>query len=170
MKIALRPYRTDDAEELAKKANNPKIARYLTDGFPHPYTLEHARSFISKSKSNHPVQVFAITYNDELIGGIGIHPQTDIMKLNAELGYWIAEDFWGKGIATFAIQQMVEYAFNNFDISRIYARPFGSNKTSAHILEKCGFTLEAKIENCIIKNGIVEDELIYAIRTNSDTQ
>lgn len=164
MNIVLRKYTKEDVEALARKANNPKIARYLTDGFPHPYTIEHARSFIEKFKSHNPTQVFAIEVDGELAGGIGVHPQSDIMKLNAELGYWIAEDFWGQGIATFAINKMVGYAFNTFDVTRIYARPFGSNKASARVLEKCGFILEATIKQNIIKNGVIEDELIYAIR------
>lgn len=167
MKVNLREYKMSDAEALAKKANNAKIARYLTDGFPHPYTLENAREFIEKFASHNPTQVFAIEIDEQLVGGIGIHPQSDIMRLNAELGYWIAEEFWGRGIATSAICQIVEYAFENFNINRIYARPFGSNKASARVLEKCGFLLEAKIEQNIIKNGIIEDELIYAIRKES---
>lgn len=164
MNIVLRKYQDIDAEALAKKANNSKIARYLTDGFPYPYTLDHAKSFIEKFKSHNPTQVFVVEVDGELAGGIGIHPKDDIMRLNAELGYWIAEEFWGKGIATIAIQKMVNYAFSNFNINRIYARPFGSNKASSRVLEKCGFTLEATIKQNIIKNGIIEDELIYAIR------
>lgn len=167
MKVVLRKYTISDAEALAQRANNVKIARYLTDGFPHPYTLKNAYDFIEKFGSQNPIQVFAIEVDEQLVGGIGIHPQSDIMRLNAELGYWIAEEFWGRGIATSAILQIVEYTFENFNISRIYARPFGSNKASTHVLEKCGFVLEAKIEQNIIKNGIIEDELIYAIRKES---
>ena len=164
MTVRLRPYQLADAKELAIKANNPKIARYLTDGFPHPYTEQHAIEFIQKSQAQSPTQVFAIIVNDELVGGIGIHPQEDIMRLNAELGYWVAEDFWGKGIATEAIQQIVTYAFHNFEILRIFARPFGSNVGSQRVLEKCGFKLEASIAKNIIKGEIIEDELIFAIR------
>ncbi|MCB9189447.1 MAG: GNAT family N-acetyltransferase [Flavobacteriales bacterium] len=164
MDVELTIYELADAEELALKANNPNIARYLTDGFPSPYSLEDALSFIEKFSSQNPIQVFLIKVNGEIAGGIGIHPQNDIMRLNAELGYWVAEDMWGYGIATKAITQMVRYGFENFNITRIYARPFGSNIASQRVLEKCGFELEARIEQNIIKNGIVEDELIYAIR------
>jgi RimJ/RimL family protein N-acetyltransferase len=164
MNISIRPFSDADAKELARKANNPNIARYLTDGFPHPYTLQHAEDFITKNEKAIPTQVFGIFFNNELAGGIGIHPQTDIMRLNAELGYWVTEEFWGKGIATFAIRWITTYAFDNFEITRLFARPFGSNAASAKVLEKCGFQLEAKIAQNIIKNGVVEDELIYAIR------
>lgn len=164
MDVELTIYELADAEELVLKANNPNIARYLTDGFPSPYSLEDALSFIEKFSSQNPIQVFLIKVNGEIAGGIGIHPQNDIMRLNAELGYWVAEDMWGYGIATKAITQMVRYGFDNFNITRIYARPFGSNIASQRVLEKCGFELEARIEQNIIKNGIVEDELIYAIR------
>jgi RimJ/RimL family protein N-acetyltransferase len=106
----------------------------------------------------------AIDINGEACGGIGIHPQDDIQCKNAELGYWLGEPFWGKGIITSAILQMVENGFNSFDINRIFARPFGSNLASQKVLEKTGFILEAKLEKTLFKNGIYEDELIYAIR------
>ena len=97
-------------------------------------------------------------------GGIGIHPQEDIYCKNAEMGYWLAEPYWGKGIITKAVLQMIDYAFANFDISRIYARPFGTNIGSQKVLEKAGFKLEARIEGSLFKKGEYLDELIYAVR------
>jgi RimJ/RimL family protein N-acetyltransferase len=84
--------------------------------------------------------------------------------MNAELGYWIGQPFWGKGIMTTVIQKMVKYSFENFDITRIFARPYGSNIGSQKALEKAGFKLEAKFEKILIKNNVFEDELVYAIR------
>jgi len=136
----------------------------MTDQFPHPYTWERGTAFIEMATSFDPVRIFAIEVDGAAAGGIGLHLQTDIMRKNAELGYWLAETHWGKGIASKAVKQMVKYGFETFDITRIYARPFGSNAASQKVLEKCGFKLEARIEESIFKNQVFEDELIYAVR------
>jgi len=160
----LRPWQQTDAESLVKYANNPDIAKNLTDAFPHPYTIENAGHFIKMASEKEPVTVFAIEVNKEAAGGIGLHPQHDIQRKNAELGYWLAETYWGQGIITEAIKKIVDYGFTHLDINRIFARPFGSNFASQRVLEKAGFTLEARFEKTLIKNGIYEDEMIYAIR------
>ncbi len=164
MIFQLRTFRITDADTLAKQANNPKIAANLTDKFPHPYTQEHAQHFIQNALKHSPANVLAITIGDEVVGGIGIHPQDDIQRKNAELGYWLAEQHWGKGIISAAIPLMVEYGFKNFDIDRIFARPFGTNIASQKVLEKSGFKLEARFEKTLLKNGVLLDELVYAIR------
>jgi len=160
----LRPWQTDDLESLVKNANNPNIAKYMTDAFPHPYTEESGRSFLSFATQGKPTHIFAIEVGGEAAGGIGIHPQSDIMRKNAELGYWLGEPFWGRGIITAAIPQMLDFAFSTYDITRVYARPFGNNPASARVLEKCGFVLEATIYKNIFKNGEFLDELIYGYR------
>lgn len=160
----LRPWRAADADDLANNANNIHIARYMTNGFPHPYTRADAEKFIAMVSAHQPVQVFCIEIDGRASGGIGLFPQQDIMCKNAELGYWLAEPFWGKGIITRAIQQMVDYGFRTWDINRIYARPFGSNTGSQKALEKAGFSLEARFEKTVFKMGEYEDELVYAIR------
>lgn len=164
MNIELRRWNTSDVDVLASIANNYNIAKYLTDVFPHPYTREHAKNFIELVGKETPQKVFAIAVDQNPVGAIGVFPQQDIMRLNAEMGYWIAEDFWGKGIVSKVIPIVVEYAFSTFDIKRIYARPFGNNMASQRVLEKSGFTLEARIQKNIIKFGEVQDELIYAYR------
>jgi len=164
MNFTLRPWAATDLDSLLKYANNYLIAKNMTDKFPHPYTIQHAKMFIEFANSQHPYHIFAIDINGEAAGGIGVHPQSDIQRKNAELGYWLAEPFWGKGIITKAIAQMVEYGFKSFDINRIFARPFGSNKASQRVLEKAGFVLEARFENTLYKNGRYEDELVYAVR------
>lgn len=153
-----------DLDRLVELANNPKIACYMTDAFPNPYTREAGIKFINYANSHNPVSVFAIEYNGSLAGGIGVHPQTDIMRKNMELGYWIGEPYWGNGIATAAIGLIIPYAFKNFDINRIYARPFGTNIASQRVLEKSGFKKEARIEKNIFKNNEYLDELIYGYR------
>jgi [ribosomal protein S5]-alanine N-acetyltransferase len=164
VKFNLRPFKESDAEVLTRHANNPNIARFMTNGFPHPYTVEHARSFIKMANRDNPVHIFAIEVEGEAAGGIGIHPQSDIHIKNAELGYWLSEQHWSKGIITSAVKEILAFAFANYDISRVYARPFGSNFASQRVLGKTGFVLEARLEQTIYKLGHYEDELIYGYR------
>ena len=149
MNFTLRPWQLSDIDSLAKYANNPNIAQFLTNGFPHPYTLENAKCFIKMVSQHNPTQIFAIDVNGEAVGSIGLHPQSDIMEKNIELGYFLGEPFWGNGIITESVKQMVVYGFQNFDIVRIYARPYGNNLASQRVLEKVGFKLEARIEKNI---------------------
>lgn len=136
----------------------------MTDGFPHPYTIEKGKEFLSNAQKASPANILAIEADGKLIGSIGIHPLNDIYAQNAELGYWIAEPYWGKGITTKAIEKIVEYTFENFKITRIFAKPFGRNMASRRVLEKAGFVFEAEFKNTILKNGVLEDELVYGIR------
>lgn len=160
----LRPWKQTDLPDLVRFANNPAIARNLTNAFPHPYTEEHAKKFIEMAGSADPVRIFAIESEGHACGGVGLHLQADVYCMNAELGYWLAEPFWGRGIMTRAVQDMVRYGFEHFDITRIFARPYGSNKASQRVLEKAGFALEAHLKGTFLKNGVVEDEFIYAVR------
>lgn len=164
MDFILRPWQETDASSLAKYANNYNIAKNLTNQFPYPYTIENAKQFIVMAMSKTPNHIFCIDINGEAIGGIGVHPQQDVQCKNAELGYWLAEPFWNKGIVSKAIPQIVDYGFKTFDINRIYARPYGTNVASQKVLEKCGFILEARFEKTFYKNNEYLDELIYAIR------
>lgn len=164
MEFQLRKWRASDFKDVVKHANNYNVARFLTDQFPHPYTEEDGRSYISMIADDDPPQVFAIDINGEAAGSIGLFPQTDIHRKNAEIGYWLSEDYWGNGIMTDAIKQMVEYGFKTFDINRIFARPFSINPGSQRALEKAGFKLEARFEKALFKNGDYIDELIYAKR------
>jgi RimJ/RimL family protein N-acetyltransferase len=163
-KILLRPIQKSDATNLSKYGNNIKIAQNLTDQFPHPLTIEKAKVFIEKVVDNDPPNIMAITQDDELMGVIGLHPQSDIFRKNAELGYWLGEPFWGRGIMPKMIIEMVKYSFENFDIERIFARPYGTNIGSQRVLEKAGFVLEARFEKTLFKNNEFLDELVYAIR------
>ncbi len=162
--IKLRPWKMDDLDNLLKYADNDAIARNMTDQFPHPYTATKAKAFIENAAASNPVNIFAIELNGQAVGAIGIHPQSDIQKKNAEMGYWLAEPFWGRGIITTAIRMMTEYAFSTWDICRIFARPFGNNIASQKALEKAGFKLEGRFEKTFYKNGEFVDELVYAIR------
>lgn len=164
MKFTLRPWTESDLESLVKYANNFNISKNMTNKFPHPYTIEDGKTFLRYATTGSPIHIFAIDINGEAVGGIGLHPQTDIHCKNAELGYWLAEPFWEKGIISKAIPQILNYGFKTFDINRIFARPFGSNIGSQKVLEKNGFKLEARFEKSLFKNGEYLDELIYAVR------
>lgn len=149
---------------LVNYANNPKIAANMVDSFPSPYKIENGRMFIQFATTSETSRIKAILYEGELAGSIGLHSQHDIWRKNAELGYWLAEPLWGKGLMTEAVKQMVKWGFENMDVTRIFARPFGRNKGSQKVLEKAGLTLEARIQDGFFKNGKYEDELIYSIR------
>jgi len=162
--IVLRPWSISDAEQLALIADNRKIADNLRDGFPFPYLLKDATDWLNIIlPENHPPRFFAITSDKQLIGSIGIVSKTDIYRKNFEIGYFLSEKIWGKGVATKAIKAATSYAFRDFDIVRIYAEPFSDNTGSRRALEKAGFRLEAVLKKNVIKNGIIKDSCIYSV-------
>lgn len=161
--FTLRSWTMQDLDSLVAYANNPNIARFMMNVFPHPYGLQNGKAFIEMAMQEQQ-RFFAIDVQDKAVGGIGLHPQSDIYCKNAELGYWLAEPYWGMGIATRAVSQTVKHGFEQFDLSRIFARPFGNNPASQRVLEKAGFILEARLEKTLFKNGEYLDELIYAVR------
>lgn len=162
--IKLRPWSLDDLDDLVRFANNWQVARFMTDAFPFPYTEAHGRAFIAWAGQDDPVRIFAIEVAGQAVGGIGIHPQGDIHRRNAELGYWLAEPFWGQGIASRAVREAVAFAFDTYAIDRVFARPFGSNAASQRVLEKNHFVLECRLEKVIVKAGELIDECVYAVR------
>ena len=164
MNFQLRPWSMNDVNSLAAYANNYDIAKFMTDQFPHPYTKENAEIFIAFVTKDDPVHIFCIDVEGEAVGGIGIILQTGIHQKNAELGYWLGQPFWGRGIVTNAVKKMIVFTFENYDINRIFARPFATNDASVRVLEKAGFVLEARFDNALFKNGQYIDELVYAVR------
>jgi RimJ/RimL family protein N-acetyltransferase len=162
--VTLRPWMDSDLSALVALANNFSIAKNMTDQFPFPYTVDHGKAFLEFAGSHNPIRILAIEAEGSVAGSIGIHPQTDIMRNNAELGYWLGEPYWGRSIASVAVRKMVAYGFQSFEINRIFARPFGTNIASQRVLRKAGFILEGRFEKTIIKNGELLDELIFAIR------
>ncbi len=164
MKFKLRPWTISDLDSLVKYANNWNVAKNLTDKFPFPYSESNGQVFIEFATKDDPIHIFAIDIDGQAVGGIGIHPLDDIHRKNAELGYWLAEPFWGNGIISSAIKQAIDFAFSTYDIDRVFARPFGTNVASQKALEKNNFILEGRFEKVLIKNNEYLDELIYAVR------
>lgn len=164
MNIKLRPWTINDLDSLVENANNLEISKNLSDAFPHPYTPDNGKAFIEMATKDDPIHIFAIDFEGRAIGGIGIHPQNDIFRKNAELGYWLGQKYWNKGIMSKFIPDMVDFAFKTYDINRVFARVFGENISSQKALEKCGFTLESHIKGNLFKNGKFQDELIFSIR------
>jgi RimJ/RimL family protein N-acetyltransferase len=164
MEITLRRWQLSDLDNLVKYANNPNIAKNLTDAFPNPYFIEDGKRFIEMANTN-PVLIYrAIIVDDSAIGSIGAKLQEDVHRKNAEMGYWLAEPFWGKGIITEAIMRFVDLMFSETEIERIFARPFGTNIASQQVLIKAGFKLEAVFEKTLIKYNEYLDEYVFAIR------
>lgn len=160
----LRPWKNSDAGFLPKHANNKKIAAQLRDLFPHPYTRKDAKQWIEMvSSMNDPVRYFAIDVEGEPVGSIAITPKQDVYRMNAEIGYFLGEQYWGRGIIAEALKAIVSYGFESFDIIRIFAEPYADNLASRRALEKAGFRLEATFRKNIIKGGVIRDSCIYSI-------
>ena len=170
MHFTLRPFRENDIDNLVKHANNYNIAKNLTNKFPFPYKQKDGEAFIKLATSHEPLQIKAIVIETEVVGSIGVHPLADIYGKNAELGYWIAEPFWGKGIVPLAVKEMLKYGFETFDIERIFARTSEVNLSSQQVLKKVGFVLEAELKGTIFKYDEYFDELIFGFRKHQMKQ
>ncbi|MCU7496834.1 MAG: GNAT family N-acetyltransferase [Ignavibacteria bacterium] len=157
----IRPWKFTDKESLAHYANNWNIWINLRDAFPHPYTVDDAEVWLNMVVNKKPVTQFAIEVDEKAVGAIGFIIKEDVQRIQAEIGYWLAEEFWGHGIASAALKAVSEYAFHNFDIHRIYADVFEWNKASLRVLEKAGFELEVRQKKSIIKNGEIIDLFVY---------
>lgn len=162
MKTLLRNLNLSDVPAIAAFANNIKIWNNVRDSFPYPYTENDAKMFIESVQNESPQTTFAIEYEREIAGVTGLIIQSDVYRLNAEVGYWLGEPFWGKGIAVEALKLITHYAFDKLKLARIYASVFEYNKPSMRVLEKAGFNLEGISKKAIIKNGTICDEFRYS--------
>jgi [ribosomal protein S5]-alanine N-acetyltransferase len=161
MKIELVKWSRRDIDGLVKYANNINVWNMLRDMFPHPYTTGDAEQWIKINESISPAENFAIHLDGTVVGGAGIILKNDIYRKNAEIGYWIGEPFWGKGIGTHVVRQLTDYAFSNFDVNRIYAEVFSNNMVSMKVLAKNGYHEEAIHRKSIIKNHQLLDAHLW---------
>ena len=159
----LRPWKREDAASLVRHANNPAVARNLRDGFPHPYTIKDARQWLEMVASNRSDMILAIEVNSEASGGIGLHGLKDVYRYNAELGYWLSESYWGRGILSDAVGQMVAFTFNRTRWLRIFATIYEHNLASMRVLEKNGFVREAIHRKTVVKEGRILDEHLFSL-------
>lgn len=165
VEFELREWRLEDVRSVAAFANNKRIADNLRNAFPHPYTEKDAEAFITACLSaDERAKCFrAVSVDGVAIGSIGLFLKEDVYCKTAELGYWLAEPFWGKGIMTAAVSRICSHAFASYDIVRIFAEPFAGNTASRRVLERAGFTLEGILKKNVFKCGRLMDSCIYAL-------
>ena len=163
----IREWRPGDEESLVRDANNPNVSRNMRDRFPHPYTRADADWWIARAGGQAPQTDFAIVVEGEAAGGIGFILQEDVSRRSAEIGYWLGEAYWGRGIATDAVRAVSEHIFANFDVCRIYATVSESNPASRRVLEQAGYTYEGRLRRAVTKNGETLDALMYAVITDT---
>ncbi len=158
----VRPFRASDVPAIVRHANNRKVWLNLRDRFPHPYTKSDAQNFLRMVSHMEPVTFLAIDVDGEAVGSIGYVIQQDVERVSAEIGYWLGESFWGRGIATEAVIAVTGYATKQHGLTRLFALPFASNAASCRVLEKAGYVLEAKLRRSAIKDGVIQDQCQYA--------
>jgi len=165
----VRSWRASDAESLTRHANNRRIWLNLRDAFPHPYTQRDARAFL-QSLNTAPETMFAIEVDGEAAGGIGFVLKPDVERVSAEIGYWLAESVWGRGIATEALEAVTAHAVAAHGLTRLYAVPFAYNTASCRVLEKAGYVLEGRLRKSAIKDGTIIDQMQYAYSVPENTK
>jgi len=158
----LRPFRDGDQASIVRYANNRQVWINLRDRFPHPYTKGDADAWIREVAGQDPPAQCGIEVGGEVVGGIGLTLQEDIHRRSAEIGYWLGEPFWGRGIMSETVPAFTAYAFATFDVCRVYATVFEWNRASARILEKAGYVLEGRLRKSVIKDGRTIDQFLFA--------
>lgn len=159
----IRPYVSSDVAALVKHGNNREVWKNLRDRFPHPYSRAHAIDWLRYVRGQDPPHDFAIATRVELIGGIGLQMQEDVHRRSAEIGYWLAQPYWGRGIATRAVEAMTDYGFAAYPIIRIYANVFEGNDASARVLQRVGYQCEGRLRKSVYKDGKMLDQFVYAM-------
>ncbi len=161
-RCTLRDWRMADETSIVRYANNLNIARQLRDRFPHPYTRDDARAFLKSASLGTPNSNFAIDVESEAVGGLGYVPGGDVERYSAEVGYWLAEPFWNRGIATEALRLFTGYAFTELNLLRLFAVPLADNPGSIRVLEKAGYLREGTLRSSCVKYGQAKDQVLYA--------
>jgi [ribosomal protein S5]-alanine N-acetyltransferase len=158
----VRSWNPGDEDALVREANNRKIWRNLRDGFPHPYTRRDGRDFLELVAAMDPETYFCIEVKGEAAGAIGYTLSKDVERFSAEIGYWLGEEHWGRGIMTEALRAVTSHAVKAHNLSRVYAVPFDWNTPSFRVLEKAGYVREGRMRKAAYKDGQVVDELVFA--------
>jgi len=164
--IKLRKLLETDKYNLARNANNFEIWLNLTDVFPHPYTILSAEEFIDFCNKEQRNLYLCIDIANECIGIISLSLKKDVRHKTGEIGYWLAQSFWGQGIMSKVIKAFVNFCFTNYDLERIEANVYEWNTASLKILEKNGFTKEGIAKNSAFKNNKLTNEHKFALLKN----
>ncbi len=161
--FCIRTWQESDAASLQKHADNINISKCLFDRFPYPYQLSDAEKFISSRLDQDPAVNFAIEIKGEVAGGIGLELRQDVYRKTPLLGYWLSEQYWGKGIMPEAVKLVTGYAFDTLGMICIVANTFGNNPKSMRVLEKAGFVRQGIIKQSAVKYDEVLDEHVFAL-------
>lgn len=159
----LRPWRAGDEVSLVRHADNREVWLNLRDRFPHPYTPADAEAWVRIATARRPQTNLAISVDGEAVGGVSLMLHDDVERLSAEIGYWLGEAFWGRGIMSAAVRASTEYAFSTFRLTRVYALPFARNAASLRVLEKAGYTREGVLRRSVVKDGEILDQVVFAV-------
>lgn len=162
IRCSVRAWKKSDAASLIRHADNINVARCLRDAFPNPYTKSDARAFLKRATGADDPTNMAIDVEGEAVGAIGYVPGRDVERFSAEIGYWLGEQLWGRGIVTEALTLATGHAFTNLNFLRLFALPFADNRGSARVLEKAGYTLEGRLRSSSVKYGEAKDQFLYA--------
>lgn len=157
----VRDYTIADLPSLVRHANNRRVSIHLRDRFPYPYLEHHGRQFLEHVIASRPVTNWAIDVGGAAAGGIGLMLQSDVERVSAEIGYWLGEEFWGRGIVTEALIAVTGEAFRRFALTRVFALPFADNPGSIRVLEKAGYVREGMMPRSTIKDGVIKDQVLY---------
>jgi RimJ/RimL family protein N-acetyltransferase len=160
--VSVRPFRSEDADAVARHANDPGIGENIRDGFPSPYLLEHAEGFIAHVNGAERVTTFAVCVDGAAAGCLGFTFGDNVNRYSAEVGYWLGRAFWGRGIMSAALRAGSEAFFDAFEAHRIHAEPFAFNTASVRVLEKAGFEREGVMKRSAFKGGKLVDQWVYA--------
>lgn len=158
----VRRWRLGDAPTMTRHANNPRVARNLRDSFPYPYNIVDAHRFLEAVAAQEPETFFCIAVQDEPVGGIGFTIHDDVERFSAEIGYWLSEQHWGRGIVVEALQAVTAHAMDNHGLHRLYATPYAWNDASARVLVKAGYVFEGRLRCSVFKEGRLVDQLLYS--------
>jgi ribosomal-protein-alanine N-acetyltransferase len=158
----VRSWEASDVPSLARYADNRKVWINLRDAFPHPYTRHDAEAFLAMVRRMAAETYFAIDVGGEAAGAIGYRVHEDVERVSAELGYWLGEPFWNRGIATDAVRAVTSLAVERHRLTRVYAVPYEWNPASCRVLEKAGYALEGRMRKSAVKDGKVVDQFLYA--------
>ncbi len=165
----VRSWTAADAAPLARYADDREVWLNLRDVFPHPYTLRDAEAFLAMARAMTPETYFAIAVGDEAVGAIGYKRHTDVERVSAEIGYWLGEPFWSRGIATDALRAVTRQAVETHGLTRVYAVPYEWNEASCRVLEKAGYALEGRMRRSAVKDGTIVDQFLYAYVVEAGT-